>query len=281
MHKTYRLLLQETIQYLKQEYVPTDTLAIDSKDFQKKPLVKPLKVEPPIAANPLPIKKAPSQPIAIKIAEPAKPKKEISPSSVPHDRQEHLVKKEEPIPSDVKARIEEIFRLEPLPPAASLSIEEIKKQLLQVAPGMAILDEPLDDARAQLLAQAWKEHLQGIEVVVLSFGEKEQELQFLTQLAHAIDSHLAPCKVVNAIRLEKEKKWDLFLQVNPLRQILAPLDTIHKSSDLKRYYKEKPLSSEKFIGKIPFLSLSSPADYLQNRELKKDLWKQLGEILKG
>jgi hypothetical protein len=128
---------------------------------------------------------------------------------------------------------------------------------------------------AKRIANAWKEQAFEVETAVLSFGETPEASRFLHQLAQAIHLQLSPCKVVDAARLEKEKKWDLFLKTPSLKRIIAPHRMIGKSPELAKYYKEYPATSERRLGDLPVWFLSSFQDYFKNPALKKSLWDTL------
>lgn len=158
-------------------------------------------------------------------------------------------------------------------PVENHDFGEIKKMLQKVAPSLALHASVLDDENAKRVASAYKEALPEIEVVVLLCDEGQENLDFVKILAKAIDEHLGKAKVILASRLEREKRWDLFLQRNAFRLIIAT-SGIHAHKELMRFY--KPPSQ---LNETPLVILA-PSPQYQNQELKGKLWKTLCQMLK-
>jgi hypothetical protein len=85
-------------------------------------------------------------------------------------------------------------------------------------------------------------------------------------------------KVISGLRLEQEKKWDLFLTKNTFRLIIAS-HGIQQFPELMRYYKALPAQSQTFLGTIPLVTLLPTATYLQSLEQKALLWKHLKVLI--
>ncbi len=156
--------------------------------------------------------------------------------------------------------------------------EEWGRLLQRLAPHLALSDEIPPDAGAQKRANQWKEKAQAAPVAILSFGEKGQERVFLDSLASAIAQKLAPSAVIDAARLEREQNWEIFLEIDILKLILAPAD-FQKRPQLMRHYKEFPSTSQLYLGKVPLLVLSPVSAYLNNPSLKRTLWETLCQLL--
>ncbi len=134
-----------------------------------------------------------------------------------------------------------------------------KEALMQHFPHL-VFKEPPDDLQAQESASVWKKYQLNTPVLILTFGE---ELEFLKSLAKAIQTHLAPVKIINAALFEKENTWKLLFESNTFQLVLV------FEAHLKPYLKTWTGS------KVPFLFL--------HPEMKKDkapLWKKLCQILK-
>lgn len=157
-------------------------------------------------------------------------------------------------------------------------LSPIKKTLQKIAPQLRLVDQIPSDLQAKRIANAWREKWPAVEVVLLACETQTETLDFLKNLARAIDQHLAKCKVMIADRLEQEKGWDFFLEKNSVRLILA-------SSGIKRFphlmhrTRFHPANSEPFLGHIPLLILS-PVSIYKSLEQKAHLWKTLCEKLK-
>lgn len=134
-----------------------------------------------------------------------------------------------------------------------------KEALMQHFPHL-VFKEPPNDLQAKESASVWKKYQLNTPVLILSFGE---ELEFLKNLAKAIQTHLSPVKIINAAAFEKENTWKLLFESNTFQLVLV------FEAHLKPYLKTWTGS------KVPFLFL--------HPEMKKDkapLWKKLCQILK-
>jgi hypothetical protein len=175
------------------------------------------------------------------------------------------------------------LKVAPLQPIAdnltdSASHSPIKKTLQKIAPSLKLNDQIPDDAEAKRVANAWKEKIVDVDIVMLTCDPSSETLDFLKGLAKAIDQHLAKVKIIMADRLEREKRWDLFLEKNSFRLIIAS-DGIQKLPELMRFYKAVPAHSQFFLNQTPLLILS-PALVYKSLEHKALLWKTLCQMLK-
>lgn len=165
--------------------------------------------------------------------------------------------------------------LEPSIKPVADDMEEMRKIMAKVAPQMKLQNTIPDDAEAKKIANMWQEQLKSLEVAIFSFGETGKNLEFLHNVAKAIDALIAPAKVIDAARFEKEKKWNLFFEAHPLKLILAPDVKLWKSTDLATFYKENPSTSTSILGQSPLLFLQPIANYLKNPKEKRILWKAI------
>ena len=110
--------------------------------------------------------------------------------------------------------------------------------------------------------------------MLLSFSENVKEEEFLHQIARAITTYFLPARVANGRLLEKEKKWEFFLNSPSLKWIIA-------SQFPKAFYRENLATSEKFLKEVPLLLISSPSFYFKNPEAKRALWKTLCAMLQS
>lgn len=163
------------------------------------------------------------------------------------------------------------------PPATDFS-DKMKATLQKVLPHLSLVDAIPDDATAKKVSNSWKEKISDAEVILLACQTDEETLELLKSLGKAIDKNLAKAKIIPAERLEKEGKWDLFLQKNPFRLIVAS-ERISKLSGLMSFYTAVPAQSQFFLGKIPLLVLGEAHVY-KSIEHKAHLWKTLCQLLK-
>jgi hypothetical protein len=161
---------------------------------------------------------------------------------------------------------------------ATTPFAQIKTSLQRIAPHLCLIDEVPDDTVAKKVASSWKEKIPDVDVVLLACHMDSETLEFLKNLGKAIDTHLAKAKIIPADKLEKEGRWDVFLQKNSFRLIVAS----HGMQELKglmSFYHAIPSQSRVFLDKIPLLALSEAAVY-KSIDHKASLWKTLCQLLK-
>ena len=189
-------------------------------------------------------------------------------------RREQIARKPPPVVAEEKA---------PPPPAkpertATTPFDQIKTALQKVAPHFSLIDEVPDDAIAKKVASSWKEKIPDVDVVLLACQMDSETLEFLKSLGKAIDTHLAKAKIIPADKLEKEGRWDLFLQKNSFRLIVAS-QGMEALKGLMSFYHAIPSQSRVFLDKIPLLALEETAVY-KSIDHKAILWKTLCQLLK-
>lgn len=177
-------------------------------------------------------------------------------------------KKVEPPPM-----VNTIVKPQPAPPPKQ-DPSPMKKMLQKAAPAVKIIEQVPDDTEAKRIAEGWKEKVTDAEVVLLLCDTASDTVDFLKGLAKGVDQHLAKTKILTAERLEREKRWDIFLNKNAFRLIIAS-DGMQKLPELMRFYN----SETGCLGKIPVVALSSAAIY-KVLEQKALLWKTLCQMLK-
>ena len=241
-------LIRDTLSYLKDPLLPKQTLFASAQEcalFQRVPLKE---VVPSVVL------------------------KEVVPSVImppPQDvRQAASVK--EPPPKQEAAASEEKKSVSPD------FFSQVKKTLLRIAPFIQVTDEVPDDAEAKKIASAWREKVPDVEVVLLACERDEETVQLLKSLAKAIDTHLGKAKIIPAERLEREDKWDLFLQKNSFRLILAS-QGMQGYPKLMQFYTQDNVQF--FLDKTPLLPLVVASHY-KALEHKALLWKTLCQMLK-
>lgn len=152
------------------------------------------------------------------------------------------------------------------------------EKLKKVAPTFKLRETVLNDADAKNIGTLWKEHIQDIQVAIIAFSERDQELQFLQNVAKAISTHLAPAQVISGTRFEKEKKWDLLISMN-LKLILAPDLSAWKGTDLATHYRLNTTTQKESLETTPLIIFNPISSYLQNPASKKELWTTICSLV--
>ncbi|MES2122772.1 MAG: hypothetical protein V4492_08365 [Chlamydiota bacterium] len=155
-------------------------------------------------------------------------------------------------------------------PSGQHDFAEIRRTLQKIAPSIGVQDAIPSDEAAKKISTAYKETLPEIETVVLLCDDGQEWLDFVKSLAKAVDQHLSKAKVILASRLEQEKRWDLFIQKNGFRLIIAT-PGIQNCKGFLHFYESLP-------AKPPLLTLSAVSHY-HNQEHKAKLWKTLCQML--
>lgn len=251
-----RALLRDTLAYLKDPLLPKQVIFASEDEcvyFQRKKEASKPTPAPPAPKEwarpmPAPVQRSAPPPVAV-------------------------VERKIPTPSE---KSEEAPKEEPKVVVESVS--PIKKTLQRIAPHLKLVDQVPDDAQAKRVANAWKEKISDAEVALLACDTNPETLELLKTLAKAIDQNLAKSKVIAAERLEREKRWDLFLEKNAFRLIIAT-EGMQKLSELMRYYKAVPANTQYFLGQTPLLPLAAASIY-KSLEHKALLWKTLCQMLK-
>ncbi len=142
-------------------------------------------------------------------------------------------------------------------------------------PDMKLATKIPDDAHAKKMGNLWKEHHLSSHIIVLSLGEQGADLQFLQNFTHALDRLLAPCRLLEMRRLERDNGWDLVLSSTHLKLVIAPPFQQWKNLQLSRFYRENPTAQSFFLKETPAVILRPVSSYLKNPDLKRELWKMV------
>ncbi len=312
-----RQLICDTLAYLKDPLLSKQTIFATKEDalfFQRAPSPQarekpiqpvPVKVQQRPIPSERPAQKKPLQPIEdqslkdepiLKVepkpAPPVNPKTAVGDGKVMQDFEPESVPLGGDIPHVVKAPPNgtdsgskdcitlpsptAVFRVKE--PSDKDGFAQIKRTLLRAAPAVRLIEEVPDDSAAKRVANAWKEKIPDAQVVLLACETDADTLELLKSLGKAIDQNLAKAKILPAEKMERENRWDLFLQKNQFRLIIAS-DGLQKLSHLMRFYKALPATSESYLDKTPLLALS-PASVYKSLEAKAHLWKTLCQMLK-
>lgn len=202
------------------------------------------------------IKKIPLPPIEIKPT--PSPKITLSPPPKPVF----------PSPSIPKAKETKVFiKLEPLPPPIQEPTEGIRKILKEIDPSLYLHESVPSDHRAKKIKESWKEKRDNPAIPILFQGD--QYRPFISRIAKAIDIVYGSCRL---IEITPDKKWDLFLESENLKLIIAPDRLIFATKGLLPFYQENPQQKSRKLGKVPLLLLPDLSLYYKDPYLKRALW---------
>ncbi len=199
----------------------------------------------------------------------------IEPNVAPAPVQDMIVKS---APKQPKKEVPEPQMKLPAPTPPSEAPSAVKSSLLRLNPTLHHVDQIPDDAQAKRILNGWREYLGETQIVVLSADTDPATLELLKNLAKAIDQKLGKVKAFSVDRLEREKRWDLFLKKNNLKLIVAS-EGFNRLKDVKHHLKSFPANSTEFLGDVPLIVLSPASYYMENPKEKSVLWGQICQIL--
>jgi hypothetical protein len=207
---------------------------------------KPLKDEEKVELSPLP-----------------QPKK-VEPKPIPRPLQ-----KSAPLPpAPKKVDKNGAFLALEIPPApredAHLGIQKVLKE---IDPDLYLHQTPPSDHRAKRIKEAWREKRDTPDIPILFQGQHYRS--FINNIAKAIDTLYGSCRVVE---IEPQKKWDLFLESENLKLIIAPDSLIFATKELLPFYQENPKEKSRKLGNVPLLLLPDISLYFKDPYLKRALW---------
>ena len=165
-----------------------------------------------------------------------------------------------------------------VPSPAPEQTSQIKSAIQRLIPSLHHIEHIPEDSVAKRVMSGWREYLSEAEIVVLAADTDPATLELLKNLAKAIDQKLGKVKAFSVERLEREKRWDLFLEKNTLKLIIAS-EGFSRLKDAMSYVKALPASSTALLGNVPLIILSPTVLYTEAPKAKSLLWGQISQIL--
>lgn len=276
----YAELIALTQLFIFREHVLQKPVAATPETYTFfKPLI-PIKTQPqPKAPHPIPSPKQPplpsTEPSSVKST--LIPPKQIIPSTNTSNSEPSRTNDKEP----ETALTRTLLTLEPLAPATSLQCQEFKPLLQELFPYLTVHDHTPSDQHAHHVKNRWQLEQKIPPIILLAFDDRDHSLTFLKNIAKAISLHFAPARVLSALKIEQEEKWETLLKTPQLRLIIAGDYGLYTLSRLMKYYKTDPRSAKHFIDTVPLLLLSDPSIYIKEPQLKPLLWRAICTELSG
>ncbi len=292
--KLYSELVSLTQLYLLREHASTERCKIDPLSFStlksaaKKNPTSPYDANPPV--NTLSLRHVP-QPLPQKIDTPA----ELASTPLIVEKKEEIIVKQPtpvldtpvvlpatPLPkktivaqSDKKA-----FTLEPLVTQAVEVDLSYKSFFKEHFPHYTLAETIPNDHLAIKIKNNWANKHQILSVVILSFDERKESIEFLKNISKAVSLCLTPACIISGVQFEKEKKWDELLKTPQLRLIITCDYELYLQKNLMQFYHQPDGNTSHLLGEVPLLLLSELSLYLKRPELKRLLWNAICNILK-
>jgi len=166
------------------------------------------------------------------------------------------------------------FELDPPPVPRAEANLAVRKILKEIDPELYLHESVPSDHKAKRIKEAWKEKRDTPVIPILFQGQKHRS--FVAKIAKAIDTLYGSCRIVE---IEPTKKWDLFLESENLKLIIAPDSMIFGMKELLPFYQENPQQKTRKLGKIPLLLLPDLSLYFKDPYLKRALWNVIKSAL--
>lgn len=154
--------------------------------------------------------------------------------------------------------------------------QDIKAALRKVAPSLKFVDEVPSDAIAKRVKEAYLAQKETPDIPILVM---DKPAPLLKSLAKAINTVHGYSHIVDGIKFEREKRWDLFLKSPNLKLILIPDVALWSALDLMRYYREIPKENKRFLGNVPLILIPDLSLYDKDPMLKRSLWNVISSHL--
>ena len=179
-----------------------------------------------------------------------------------------------PLPQKKGQKDSSFIDLEPPPVPQKTNNIAVLKTLREIDPDLYLHEKVPSDQRAQRIKGAWKEKRGTPAIPILFQGQAHRS--FVTNIAKAIDTLYGSCRIVE---IEPQKKWDLFLDSENLKLIIAPDTMIFGTKELLPFYQENPQQKTRKLGNIPLLLLPDLSLYFKDPYLKRALWNIIRSFL--
>lgn len=274
-------LITMTRMHLLQEFQISDRIDADPETYlhfkqhalqQKKPQPTSPAPTAPIPLKHVPIKAHTSSPVL-----PSNPVEKKPIVKTPETIQQ-IPTSPEPIKTSPKEP-KGPFQLEPFAQPIEADFNDLKKIIAERYPNQPLKDKLPCDAHAKAIKDEWQKEILIPSVLILSFTDLPQHLDFLNSLAMAIGKQLAPASVFSADRLENDKGWESILSKDSLRLIIASGHSLNSNKELMKHHREAPKEAKHYLGKIPLFLLADISVYIKNPRLKIPLWADLKKTL--
>jgi len=193
------------------------------------------------------------------------------PVAQPLQKHVEIPVKKAPVPQPVLKKV-----TMPAPKIESVeSPSQIRILLQKCAPSMRLRETPLDDTAATRLMHAWQEYVGAVDVVLLAASQDKETVELIKNLAKTLVQKKGQrVKALSAERLEREKRWDLFLSKNRPKLLIASAQLTQMQNAMS-FYKQNTTTGKASLGGIPLLVLSENYE----KQEKITLWNTLCQLL--
>lgn len=167
--------------------------------------------------------------------------------------------------------------------------EEVQEEIYVPEPQETVKTEPAAKAESPIwfsllkkeaphirLHQERKESILLPTIPYLYFGGHPEGKEMIDKLTTALSSQFALAKRIDAIELERENKWESWLQIPGPRLLLLSQDDLIKTRFLRTFKNQAGTK----LGSLPFMEIPHYEILMKSPEKKRQLWLILTEKIK-
>jgi hypothetical protein len=170
------------------------------------------------------------------------------------------------------------FVLEPLAHPLEDMFVDVRKNIKHLFPNLVHFDETLNDIKAIEIKSKWRLKTHDEMCIILSFEEGVHEKEFLNNLARALTVYAIPTDVIEVNSREKIE-WENLIGDKPIKLVITPLNPL-KRTCLSESIKMSTQKGQFFFLQVPCFEIIQATNYLNDINLKAELWKSLRNYLK-
>lgn len=174
-----------------------------------------------------------------------------------------------PIEKKVEKAPKTSFSLQPLDSVSAPNFQEYRKLMAANFPNVQILDElPVSKEPKVKKPVAY-------QVLLLALDETVEQKEFLKNMANALCEKKCQAVVVPARKLQQDGRWKEVLSFRSLQLVIASAQVMRTMKGLHEFYRASSDGSMHYLGGVTLFILDDVQKYMQNVQLKRDLWKAM------
>lgn len=270
----YTELVALTKLHLLQEYDLSDWKYADPQTFLfLKQYAQQSRPQNPVVSTPpnvKPVQQVMPPPSAPPVVKQIQPTPEPKQKEKPEQKNKPEVKEEKTI-SHLESKAYELQK--PSEPTTQ-DFNDIKQFLREK--NQTIVEQIPSDEEAKKISNNWKLSDKHPKVAIVTDESDATSNAFLTNMAKAIQTQLAPAVIISTIMLRDEKNIEKLLGSATLKLIIIAPSTLKLLPHLMKKFREE--SKKQFLGNIPLCVIAETKEFEKNPKLKIALWNHLKQL---
>ncbi|NDD58151.1 MAG: hypothetical protein EBZ47_02705 [Chlamydiae bacterium] len=152
--------------------------------------------------------------------------------------------------------------------------EELHKEIANIFPNIKISKQIPCDSKAQIIAESWKQPSPQAKILLFSFSHSKPSNIFFQNIKIATEAHFDSVAIIDMATWTEKNNWDSFFKIHTPGLIITSPE-IYQYKDILKYYRENPVTQERFLGSSKLLLTKPLSEYLKYPENKKKLWNEI------